>query len=134
MAGNLSDYLENALLDHFLGTSAFTSPGTVYVALLVTAATDADTGSTIIQSNKEVSGGSYTRKAAVFDSASSGATQNTSNIDFNNMPACTVVGVAVCDASSNGNILVHGTLVSNKSIDAGDILRIAAGDLDISID
>lgn len=133
MAGNLSDYLENALLNHFLGTSAFTSPGTVYVALLTVAATDADTGSTI-RANKEVSGGSYARQAAVFDSAVSGATQNTSNIDFNNMPACTVVGVAVCDALSNGNVLVHGTLTSNKSVDAGDILRIAAGDLDISID
>ena len=49
------------------------------------------------------------------------------------MPACTVVGIAIYDASSAGNLLVHGTLTANKSLDAGDTLRIATGDLDISI-
>lgn len=132
MAGNLSDYLEDALLDHFLGTSAYTSPSTVYVALLTSAASDSDDGSTIA----EVSGGSYARQSAAFNSASGGATSNTSNIDFTGMPACTVVGVAVCDNATAGlgEVLVHGTLTANKTVDAGDILRIAAGDLDISID
>jgi hypothetical protein len=127
MAGNLSDYLEDALLDHFLGTTAYTAPSAVYVALYTAAPTDAGGGT-------EVSGGSYARQSAAFDAASSGATANTSNIDFSNMPACTVTAVGVFDASTGGNLLVHGTLSASKSVDAGDILRIAAGDLDISID
>jgi mono/diheme cytochrome c family protein len=63
-----------------------------------------------------------------------GATANSSNLDFTGMPACTVVAVAVLDNSTGGNILIHGTLTANKSLDAGDTLRIATGDLDITID
>jgi hypothetical protein len=127
MAGNLSNYLENKLLDHFLATTSYTAPSDVYVALMTVAEDDTGTAGT------EVSGGSYARQTATFDAAASGATQNSSNIDFTDMPACTVVGIAIYDASTAGNLLVHGTLTANKSLDAGDTLRIATGDLDISI-
>lgn len=126
MAGNLSDYLENKLLDHFLGTTTYTKPTTVYVALYTAAPNDAGGGT-------EVTGGSYARQTATFSAASSGATENSANIDFTNMPACTVVAIGVHDALTSGNLLVHGTLTANKSLDAGDTLRIATGDLDISI-
>jgi len=127
MAGNLSDYLENKLLDHFLATTSYTAPSNVYVALMTVA--EDDTGS----AGTEVTGGSYARQSATFDAAASGATQNSSNLDFTGMPACTVVGIAIYDASSAGNLLVHDTLTANKTLDAGDTLRIATGDLDISI-
>jgi hypothetical protein len=127
MAGNLSDFLENKLLDHFLGTTSYTAPSDVYVALMTVA--EDDTGA----AGTEVTGGSYARQVATFDAAAGGATQNSSNIDFTDMPACTVVGIAIYDASTAGNLLVHGTLTANKSLDAGDTLRIATGDLDISI-
>jgi hypothetical protein len=127
MAGNLSNFLENKLLDHFLGTTAYTAPTDVYVALMTVA--EDDTGS----AGTEVTGGSYARQIATFDAASGGATQNDSNIDFTDMPACTVVGIAIYDALTSGNLLVHGTLTANKTLDAGDTLRIATGDLDISI-
>lgn len=126
MAGNLSDYLEVKLLDHFLGTTTYTKPTTVYLALYTAAPTDSSAGT-------EVSGGSYARKVATFNGASSGATTNNSDIDFNGMPACTVVAIAVTDALTSGNILVYGPLTANKSLDAGDILRVSAGDLSISI-
>lgn len=127
MAGNLSNYLEDKVLDHILGTTAYTMPTTVYVALYTAAPNDAGGGT-------EVSGGSYARQTAVFDAASSGATQNTANIDFVSMPACTVVAIGIFDALTSGNLLVWGTLSTNKSLDAGDTLRIATGDLDISLD
>ena len=126
MAGNLSNYLENKVLDHFLGTTAYTMPADVYLALYTAAPTDSSAGT-------EVSGGSYTRKAATFNAASSGSTTNDSDIDFNGMPTCTVVAIAVCDAITSGNILVYGPLTANKSLDAGDILRVSSGDLSISI-
>jgi hypothetical protein len=126
MAGNLSDYLENKLLDHFLGTTSYTMPSTIYVALYTVAPNDAGGGT-------EVTGGSYARQTATFDAAASGATQNDSDIDFVDMPACTVVAIGIHDALTSGNLLVHGTLTANKSLDAGDTLRIATGDLDISI-
>ena len=127
MAGNLTNYLENKLLDHFLGTTAYTMPSPVYVALFTVAPGDAGGGT-------EVTGGSYARKTAAFTAASSGATSNSANIDFTGMPAATTVAIALFDAITSGNMLVHGTLTTNKKTDAGDTLRIATGDLDISID
>ena len=50
----LSDYLENELLDHALGTGSFTAPTNVYLSLYTTDPTDADTGN-------ELSGNGYSR-------------------------------------------------------------------------
>jgi hypothetical protein len=127
MAGNLTNYLENKLLDHFLGTTSYTMPSPVYVALFSVAPSDAGGGT-------EVTGGSYARQTAAFSAASSGATSNSGNIDFTGMPATTTVAIALFDNSTGGNMLVYGTLTTNKTTDAGDTLRIATGDLDISID
>jgi len=127
MAGNLSNYLENKLLDHFLGTTAYTMPTTVYVGLYTVVPTDAGGGT-------QVTGGSYARQTAAFSAAASGTTSNTANIDFAGMPAATTVAIGVFDALTSGNLLLWGTLTANKTTDAGDTLRIATGDLDISID
>lgn len=127
MAGNLSNYLENKLIDHFLGTAAYTMPDDVYVALYTVAPGEAGGGT-------EVTGGSYARQVATFSAAASGATSNDSNIDFTNMPAVTVVAVGIFDSLTTGNLLLYGSLTTNKTTDAGDTLRIATGDLDISID
>ena len=131
MAGNLSNYLENKLLDHFLGTAAYTMPTTVYVGLYTVAPSDTSTGTT---GGTQVTGGSYARQTAAFSGAASGATSNTANIDFAGMPAATTVAIGVFDAITAGNLLLWGTLTANKTTDAGDTLRIAPGDLDISID
>ena len=127
MAGNLTNYLENKLIDHFLGTTSYTMPADVYVALFTVAPSDAGGGT-------EVTGGSYARQIATFSAASSGATSNDSNIDFTGMPAATTVAIGIFDALTTGNMLLYGTLTTNKTTDAGDTLRIATGDLDISID
>lgn len=127
MAGNLSDYLENKLIDHFLGTGAYTMPTTIYVGLYTVVPTDAGGGT-------QVTGGSYARQLATFSASSGGATSNTTNIDFTGMPAATTVAIGIFDAITSGNLLLWGTLTTNKTTDAGDTLRIATGDLDISID
>ena len=127
MAGNLTNYLENKLIDHFLGTTSYTMPADVYIALFTVAPSDAGGGT-------EVTGGSYARQIATFSAASSGATSNNSNIDFTGMPAATTVAIGIFDALTSGSMLLYGTLTTNKTTDAGDTLRIATGDLDISID
>ena len=85
MSGNLTNYAEDKLLDHLLGTAAYTMP-TAYVALYTVAPTDSSSGT-------EVTGGSYARQAVSFASSSGGATSNTANIDFTGMPSCTVVAL-----------------------------------------
>lgn len=127
MAGNLSNYLEDKLIDHFLGTTAYTMPTTVYVALYTVAPSDSGGGT-------QVTGGSYARQTATFAASSGGTTSNSANIDFAGMPAVTTVAIGIFDALTSGNLLLHGTLTTNKTTDAGDTLRIATGDLDISID
>jgi hypothetical protein len=126
MAGSLTNYAENKVLDHVLGTTAYTKP-TTHVALYTVAPTDSSAGT-------EVSGGSYARLAGSFTASSGGASSNDGNLDFTDMPACTVVAIGILDNASGGNLLVYGTLTTNKTLDAGDTLRIATGDLDVSID
>ncbi len=127
MAGNLTNYLENKLIDHFLGTTSYTMPTDVYVGLFTVAPGEAGGGT-------EVTGGSYARQIVTFGSASGGATSNDGNVDFTGMPSATVVAIGIFDNLTSGNMLLYGTLTTNKTTDAGDTLRIATGDLDISID
>ena len=127
MAGNLTNYLENKLIDHFLGTTSYTMPADVYVALFTVTPGEAGGGT-------EVTGGSYARQVATFTSASGGATSNSGNLDFTGMPAATTVAIGIFDNLTSGNMLLYGSLTTNKTTDAGDTLRIATGDLDISID
>lgn len=127
MAGSASNYLENKLIDHSLGTTTFTKPTTVYAALYTVAPSDTGGGT-------EVTGGSYARQTITFSAASSGSTSNNTNVDFNTMPAATVVAVGVLDASTSGNLLYWGTLTTNRTVTAGDSIRIASGALVVSLD
>lgn len=124
----LSDYAENKLLDHLLGKTSFTMPSTVRVALYTAAPSDAGGGT-------EVSGGSYARQAIVVNTASGGATNPDSDVEFPVATASwgTVTHVGIFDAASGGNLLMHGPLTSPKTIATGDQLVFPAGDLDFSL-
>jgi hypothetical protein len=127
VAGNLTNYLENKLIDHFLGTTTYTKPTNIYVGLFTVTPGEAAGGT-------EVTGGSYARQIATFGAASSGSTTNSGNIDYTNMPAATTVAIGIFDALTSGNMLLYGALTTNKTTDAGDTLRIATGSLSVSID
>lgn len=129
MAGNISNYLELELLDHSLGTGAYTMPTTVYIALYTDDPTDADAGT-------EVTGGSYARQSAAFDVAAAGATANTSDITFPEATANwgTITHIGIRDALTAGNLLWHGSLSASKTINSGDTFKIKAGDLDVTLD
>ena len=122
-----TDYLENKLLAHTFSNTAYTSPSTVYVALYTVAPTDSTTGT-------EVTGGAYARQSASFTTTAS-ATTNASAIEYPTATAGygTVVAVAVLDASSGGNMLAFASLDASKTIATGDVFRIPAGDLDITL-
>ena len=44
------------------------------------------------------------------------------------------MAVGVFDALSGGNLIAYGALTTSKTIDTGDVFRIPAGDLDITLD
>jgi len=127
MPGNLTNYLENKLIDHFLGTTTYASAATIYVGLFTSAPGETGGGT-------EVSGGSYARQSATFSAATNGSTTNNANVDYINMPAASVVSIGIFDAATSGNMLLYGALTTPKTTDAGDTLRIASGSLTISID
>ena len=123
----MSDYLENEILDHILGTGAYTMPATVYVGLSTASFNDDNSGT-------ELTGNNYAREAATFTAAASGATSNSAAIEFNAATGSwgLVSHFGIFDAASAGNLLIHGAFTSSKTIATGDILRIAAGDLDVT--
>ena len=121
----LSNYLENKLLDHALRNTSYTPVATVYLALYVGSPTDAGTGGAEVAA---------TRQAVTFGAASSGTVSNSSSISFTSMPAVTVTHIGVYDASTGGNLLLHGALSAPVVAASGDTFTIAANDLDITLD
>ena len=124
----MSNYLENALINATLRATTFTSPAAVYVSLHTADPTDAGTGT-------EVSGGSYARQSATFGAPSNGASATSADITF---PQCTstwgtVSHIGILDASTSGNLLYHTPLDASKTIDTGDIFKIAAGSLTVTL-
>jgi len=120
----MSNYLETALANAVLRNTSYTSPTTVYVGLFTSDPTDAGSGT-------EVSGGSYTRKAMAFASPTNGATSNSSAVEFDQATASwgTVTHFGLFDASSSGNLLLHGALTTSKTIDNGDVFKFATSAL-----
>ena len=123
----MSDYLENEILDHILGTGAYTMPSAVYVGLATATFADDNSGT-------ELTGNGYARVAATFNAAASGTADNSAAIEFSAATASwgTVSHFGLFDASSAGNLLIHGALTASKVIETGDILKIAIGDMDIT--
>ena len=126
-----SDYLENKVLDHFLGTASTTAPAAVYLALFTSDPTDAGSGTEV-----STSGTAYSRQSIAFSSASSGSTSNSADVEFSQATGSgfgTVTHFGIYDASTAGNLLFHGALTSSKTIDAGDVFKIASGNLSITV-
>jgi hypothetical protein len=124
----MSNYLENALINATLRNTSYTSPSVVYLGLYTSDPTDADTGT-------EVSGGSYARQAITFGAPSNGVTTNTAAIEFPQATANwgTVGWIGIEDALTGGNLLYHSPLDAAKTIENGDIFKISIGSLSVTL-
>ena len=125
---SFSNYLETEILDHVFGGNAYTAPSTLYLSLH-TANPDED------GSGAEVSGGGYARQSMAM-TVTGNTASNDSAIEYPTATANygTVTHVGVYDASSAGNLLCYASLTSSKTIETGDVFRVPAGDLDITLD
>jgi hypothetical protein len=126
---SISNYFENKILDHMLRNQSFTPPSTVYVGLFTVAPTDEGGGT-------EVSGGGYARQSVTFSAASDGSITNSADITFPQATANwgTIVAVGLFDAATAGNLLWYGDLTQSKTVNSGDIFKIPAGNLTVSLD
>ncbi len=124
----MSNYLETALINATLRNTSYTSPATVYLALYTSDPTDADTGT-------ECSGSGYARQAITFGAPSNGVTTNSAAIEYaqagNSWGTITHIGIR--DALTTGNLLYHSPLDASKTIATGDVFRVAAGSLSVTL-
>lgn len=125
-----SDYLETVVLNHFLRNIATTSPTTVYVALYTTLPNEDGTGGV------EVTGGSYARQAVTFDAPIANQTTNSGDITFPTATADwgTVVGFALLDAVTVGNLLYLANLTAARVIQTNDVFIFPTGQIIVSED
>jgi hypothetical protein len=124
----ISNYLEDALINGTLRGTTFTAPSAVYVSLHTADPTDDGSGT-------EVSGGSYIRQAATFGAPSNGVSTTTADITFPQATGNwgTIGWIGIWDADTVGNLLYHTALDASKAIDTGDIFKIATGSLTVTL-
>ena len=127
---SFSNFLETEVLDHVFGGNAYTAPGTLYLALHTADPAEDGSGTEV-----STSGTAYARETVTFTVSGDTATTDAA-VEYAAATASfgTVTHVAIWDASTAGNMLAYAALTSSKVIDTGDVFRIPAGDLDITLD
>lgn len=125
----ISNFLENALINATLRNTSYTSPATVYVGLYTTDPGEGNTGT-------EVSGGSYARTAVTFGAPSNGVSTNSGSVTFPTATGTwgTITHIGILDASTSGNLLYYTPLDASKSIASGDVFTISTGNLSVTLE
>lgn len=130
---NASNYLEEAVLNHFFRNGNVTSPPQLYLALYISDPTDGDTGT-------EIAGGGYQRQLITFSApaqtSGKGTIQNDTEIRFPVATANwgTISHFGVRDALTGGNLLAHAPVPVPKLIESGDEAKFNVNTLTISMD
>lgn len=119
---------ETRVLQWVFTNGSPTRPTAWYLGLFTAAPGEAGGGT-------EISGGSYVREAVTFSVTGDTAT-NTAAIEWPVATADwgTITHIAVFDASTAGNMIAYASLTASKTIATGDVLRIPANDLDVTLD
>ena len=124
-----TNFLENKIMGHVWSGTTYASPSaSLYVGLFTSAPGEGGGGT-------EVSGNGYARKLVSMTTADNAST-NSGAVEFDTATGSwgTITHVAIFDARTSGNMLAYAALASSKAIATGDVFRIPAGDLDITLD
>jgi hypothetical protein len=124
----ISNYLENAIINATLRNTTYTSPAAVYISLHTADPTDDGSGA-------EVSGGSYIRQSATFGEPSNGVSTTTADVTFPQATGTwgTIGWIGIWDAQTTGNMLFHTAIDVSKLIETGDVFKIASGSLTVTL-
>ena len=129
---SFSDYTENLVLTLLLTNGSATRPTAWYVGLFTAAPSDTGGGT-------EVTGNAYARVATgtigVSGTSPTTAT-NSAAIEFAAASGGnwgTVTHAAIFDASTSGNMLAWAALTTSRTINDGDVFRIPASSLTITL-
>ena len=128
---SFTDYTENLVLNYLLTANAVTRPTAWYVGLFTAAPSDTGGGT-------EVSGNGYARKATGTMTITGTATTatNAAAIEFD--PASggnwgTLTHAAIFDALTTGNMLAWAPLTTSRTINDGDVFRVPASSLTVTL-
>lgn len=129
---SFTDYTENLVLNFLLTTNTATRPTAWYVGLFTAAPSDAGGGT-------EVSGNGYARAATGTISVSGTSPTTATNAAAIEFTAAsggnwgTITHAGIFDSLTTGNLLAWAPLTTSRTINNGDVLRIPAGDLDVTL-
>ena len=129
---SFTDYTENLVLNYVFTTNAVTRPTAWYIGLFTAAPSDAGGGT-------EVTGNGYARVVTGTLSVSGTSPTNCTNDAAIEFAAAsggnwgTITHIAILTAITSGTMLGWAALTTSRVINDGDILRIPAGDLDITL-
>jgi hypothetical protein len=128
---SFTDYTENLVLTYLFTTGSATRPTAWYVGLFTAAPSDTGGGT-------EVSGSAYARVVTGTISGSGTATTftNAAAIEFAAASGGnwgTIGWAGIFDASTGGTLLAWAPLTTSKAINDGDIFRIPASSLSITL-
>lgn len=131
-SGGASTYLAHAVLDHVLKTTPYTQPTNIYVALTTTIPTDSMSGSSIEEPPTNYARVLHNSWVA----ASGGISSNNGAIAFVEATTDwgTIVGLALVDALTGGNVLLHGELDTSQDLVIADTVSFQDGELDVTWD
>lgn len=138
---NLSDVLENRIIESTLRGAVFPIPAAIYIALFTADPTDANITANEVQAAAwpayarmdAAAGGAI---ASGWAAAVKGITSNAKAINFaanNGANPITVTHLGLYDAAVGGNLLYHGALAPSKTIPVGDLLTFGIGSLALSL-
>ena len=127
---SFSNSFETHTLNYLFTSTAVTRPTAWYFALF-TSNPDEDASGTEVSTV----GTAYARQSVTF-TVSGNTASNSAAIEFPTATASygTVTHVGVFDAASAGNLIAYAALTTSKAIDTGDVMRIPASDLDVTMD
>ena len=132
--GSLSDYAKNKLIDHVFKT-AYTPIATLYLCLCTVAPTATSTGSTITETDYT----NYVRKSFTATSFNAAATRKivqALDIEFaeaGGVSTSDVTHYAICDASSDGNMLDFGAFNDGWNVVSGNSPKVSSAEIEIGI-
>lgn len=143
MSGSKSNYLSKKLIEEAIGSVAYTSAAHAYLALCTTLPDDTSTGSTIVETDyasyARTEIGTGNNQTDGWNAATGTTTAVVTNKNAITCPTATgastnpIVGIAVVDAASGGNVLYWAS-VTSTAIANGDTPKVNAGALSVTED
>ncbi len=126
---SFSNTYETHVLNYVFTATSVTRPTAWYLALFKSNPAEDASGTEV-----SASGTAYARRSAAF-TVSGNTASNSAAIEFPTATASygTVTHVGVYTASSGGDLIAYAALSTSKAIDTGDVFRVPAGDLDVTL-